>query len=291
MAARARTAMRYRHDKSCDATMMSSKPTFAASQRSPQVSVVIPLRNEEDAISPLVAKLCASLAHIHFEIVLVDDGSTDATRSICLGLSAQDRRICIVGHDRSCGQSAALHSGVLFAKADVIATLDGDGQNPPENLPKLLDPMIGASADPLCGLVAGQRVGRKDSLSKRMASRFANALRSAVLRDGTRDTGCGLKAFRRDAFLALPYFNNMHRYLPALFAREGWRVAHVDVTHAPREFGSSKYGNLDRAIAGVADLAGVAWLIHRRKLGSPKLVSTPIAAIRPEETETYRRIV
>ncbi|QYK42039.1 MAG: glycosyltransferase family 2 protein [Paracoccaceae bacterium] len=231
----------------------------------PRLSVVVPLHNEEGAIDGLVADIGTALASWSYELILVDDGSTDSTRSRCMALAAQDARIVVLGHPRAAGQSAALHSGVLAARATVVATLDGDGQNPPENLPRLVAPLIGPQARPACGLVAGQRVGRKDSLSKRLASRLANALRSAVLRDGTRDTGCGLKAFRRDAFLALPYFNHMHRYLPALFARDGWQVQLVDVTHGPRLTGRSKYGNLDRALAGILDLAGVAWLIRRRK--------------------------
>jgi glycosyltransferase involved in cell wall biosynthesis len=231
----------------------------------PELSVVVPLRNEEGAIEELAGRIAAALGAMAYEILLVDDGSTDGTRARCLSLAAQDRRIRVLGHAASAGQSAALHSGVLAARAPVIATLDGDGQNPPEDLPRLIAPLVGPGADPACGLVAGQRVGRQDSLSKRLASRFANRLRSAVLRDGTRDTGCGLKAFRRDAFLALPFFNHMHRYLPALFSRDNWQVRHVDVGHAPRRTGRSKYGNLDRALAGIVDLAGVAWLIRRRK--------------------------
>lgn len=245
---------------------MHSSPTPLPPSRLPlRLSVVVPLHNEEGAIENLVADITESLASWPYELILVDDGSTDSTRSKCLALAARDGRIVVLGHPRSGGQSAALHSGVLAARAAIVATLDGDGQNPPENLPRLVAPLIGPDVDPACGLVAGQRIGRKDILSKRLASRFANAIRSAVLRDGTRDTGCGLKAFRREAFLALPYFDHMHRYLPALFARDGWKVQLVDVTHAPRRSGRSKYGNLDRALAGILDLAGVAWLIHRRK--------------------------
>lgn len=257
----------------------------------PRLSVVVPLRNEEGAIDTLVAGIVAALSDQGFELLLVDDGSTDATRAKCLALAAGDSRIRVLGHPVSAGQSAALHSGVGAARAAIVATLDGDGQNPPENLPRLIAPLLGSGADPACGLVAGQRVGRKDSLSKRLASRFANGLRSAILRDGTRDTGCGLKAFRRDAFLALPYFNHMHRYLPALFARDGWQVRLVDVSHAPRMAGKSKYGNLDRALVGIVDLAGVAWLIRRRKTARPDVltpgpvadrVTRPAAALAPE---------
>jgi dolichol-phosphate mannosyltransferase len=257
----------------------SGRATRVISSDLPQVSVVVPLRNEEHAISPLVGGILQALATLSFEIVLVDDGSTDRTREACLALAAADARIRVLGHDRSAGQSAALHSGVLAAMAPLVATLDGDGQNPPENLPTLIAPFLAADAPAARGLVAGQRVGRKDTLSKRIASRFANAIRSAVLRDGTRDTGCGLKAFRRDAFLALPYFDHMHRYLPALFARDGWQVVLVDVTHAPRRFGRSNYGNLDRALAGLVDLAGVAWLIHRRKKARPTLLSPAAATV------------
>lgn len=236
-----------------------------APDAAPGISLVVPMRNEEGAIEALVAGIAEAMAAWSWELILVDDGSTDQTRAKCLRLAAEDRRIRVLGHPVSAGQSAALHSGVMAARAPIVATLDGDGQNPPENLPRLVAPLVAPGADPTCGLVAGQRVGRRDSLSKRLASRAANAIRSAVLHDGTRDTGCGLKAFRREAFLALPYFNHMHRYLPALFARDGWQVAHVDVTHAPRLAGRSNYGNLDRALVGIVDLIGVAWLIRRRK--------------------------
>jgi dolichol-phosphate mannosyltransferase len=275
--------------------MLSHPPPGPPSSLPPRLSVVVPLRNEEGAIDALVADIATSLRDWSYELLLVDDGSTDGTRARCLALAAGDARITVLGHSRSAGQSAALHSGVLAARAAIVATLDGDGQNPPENLPQLVAPLAGPDADPLCGLVAGQRVGRKDSLSKRLASRFANALRSAVLRDGTRDTGCGLKAFRREAFLALPYFDHMHRYLPALFARDGWRVRLVDVTHAPRRTGRSNYGNLDRALAGILDLAGVAWLIHRRKRAraeqfAPESVPRPVEDVARTAQDTKGRI-
>jgi len=245
--------------------MVSYQPVHLETAGRPVVSVVVPLRNEEGAVAALVGGIAAALDRLAFEVLLVDDGSTDRTRAICLSLAAADARVRVLAHPVSAGQSAALHSGVLAARAEVVATIDGDGQNPPDNLPRLIAPLLAADVAADCGLVAGQRTGRKDSLSKRLASRVANGVRAAILRDGTRDTGCGLKAFRRNAYLALPYFNHMHRYLPALFARDGWKVRLVDVTHAPRRTGRSKYGNLDRALAGIVDLAGVAWLIHRRK--------------------------
>lgn len=256
--------------------MLSRPDDVALPRLPPRLSVVVPLHDEEGAIDDLVADISAALTTWSYELLLVDDGSTDATQARCLAWAARDARIVVLAHPRSGGQSAALHSGVLAARAAIVATLDGDGQNPPANLPRLVAPLLGPTANPNCGLVAGQRVGRKDNLSKRLASRFANGLRAAVLRDGTRDTGCGLKAFRREAFLALPYFNHMHRYLPALFARDGWQVELVDVTHAPRRTGRSKYGNLDRALAGMVDLAGVVWLLHRRKrVRAERLTSRP----------------
>jgi dolichol-phosphate mannosyltransferase len=274
--------------------MASNQLIIPAPSASPGLSLVVPLRNEEGAIDALVAGISAALGTQSYELLLVDDGSSDRTRAKCLAHASMDERIRVLAHPVSAGQSAALHSGVLAARAPIVATLDGDGQNPPDNLPRLIAPLIGPNADLACGLVAGQRVGRMDSLSKRLASRVANALRSAILRDGTRDTGCGLKAFRREAFLALPYFNHMHRYLPALFVRDGWQMRLVDVSHAPRQAGRSNYGNLDRALVGIVDLAGVAWLIRRRKRAraamltpEPATSRTPVRttpALAPEGT-------
>lgn len=236
--------------------------------RSP-TSVVIPCRNEASNILQLIAGIAASLeAGGPFEIIVVDDGSDDGTAGILQAALADWPMLRVLRHDRSGGQSAAVHSGVRAARYDVICTLDGDGQNPPEELPKLVAPFMAADAATL-GLVAGQRVGRKDTLARRLASRFANGLRARILKDGTRDTGCGLKAFRREAFLALPYFDHMHRYLPALFARDGWRIALVDVSHRPRGGGRSHYSNLQRAVVGIFDLMGVAWLLRRRKKSRP----------------------
>lgn len=232
-------------------------------------SIVVPMKNEAGNIARLVDDIEAACAPIGpFELIVVNDGSTDATEATGIVLARTRPWLRIVRHDLSAGQSAAVHSGVLLAQAPVVATLDGDGQNPPDQLPHLLQPLLEGAPDDL-GLVAGQRTGRKDTFSKRLASKFANGLRARVLRDGTRDTGCGLKAFRRDAYLALPFFNHQHRYLPALFARDGWQIRHVDVTHRPREAGQSNYNNLQRALVGVYDLIGVAWLLRRRKLARP----------------------
>ncbi|MEM6586562.1 MAG: glycosyltransferase family 2 protein, partial [Pseudomonadota bacterium] len=201
---------------------------------------------------------------------VTDDGSSDGTDAALRDWARAHRHVSlsIISHPRAAGQSAAIHSAVHAASAPIIVTLDGDGQNPPDQIPKLLAPFLGAPNSRL-GLVAGQRMKREDTLSKRVASRLANRLRGALLRDGTRDTGCGLKVFRRDAYLALPYFNHMHRFLPALFQRDGWTIAHIDVTHAPRRTGTSKYNNLSRALVGAVDLIGVVWLMRRGKRIAP----------------------
>jgi len=230
-----------------------------------RLSIVIPARNEADNIIGLVEAIDLALQdHAPFEIIVVDDGSTDASVARLIARAATMPHLRVVRHDRSGGQSAAVHSGVLTATAPIICTLDGDGQNPPEELPKLAAPLLNDTTGRI-GLVAGQRVKRQDTWSKKIASRLANAIRGWLLKDGTRDTGCGLKAFRREAFLALPYFDHMHRYLPALFARDGWQVAHVDVGHRPRGAGRSNYSNLQRGLVGAVDLIGVAWLLRRRK--------------------------
>ena len=227
------------------------------------ISIVIPARNEAENIGVLVQAIDTAMKpHTPFEIIVVDDGSTDDTAKRVRAL--QMPHVRLLRHQNSAGQSAAVHTGVLAATAPIICTLDGDGQNPPEELPRLVAPLRADSSGKI-GLVAGQRVKRQDTWSKKIASRAANALRGWLLNDGTRDSGCGLKAFRRDAFLALPYFNHMHRYLPALFARDGWQVAHVDVSHRPRIAGASNYSNLQRALVGAVDLLGVAWLLRRRK--------------------------
>lgn len=235
----------------------------------PQLSVIIPARNEAENLPRLIAEIETALSALApFEIIVVDDGSTDESISVLDTLGRERPHLRLVRHHRSGGQSAAIHSGVRQARAELVCMLDGDGQNPPSELPKLVAPLSGDPSGRL-GLVAGQRVGRQDTWSKKLASRLANGLRSTLLHDGTRDTGCGLKAFRRDAFLALPYFDHMHRYLPALFKRDGWRVELVDVSHRPRQAGRSNYSNLQRALVGAIDLFGVMWLIRRSKKAQP----------------------
>lgn len=234
------------------------------------LSIVIPARNEAENIRTLLDGIVAALSDApSFEVIVVDDGSSDATGDAVRKASGDDSRIRLLTHPRSAGQSAAVHSGVRAATGRLVCTLDGDGQNPPEELPRLLAPLLAPDASPRLALVAGQRVGRQDTWSKKTASKLANALRGWLLKDGTRDTGCGLKAFRRDVFLTLPYFDHMHRYLPALFKRDGWEIALVDVSHRARGGGRSNYSNLQRGLVGVVDLLGVMWLIRRRKKAEP----------------------
>ena len=229
----------------------------------PAVSVVVPVRNEAGNVAPLVAEIAAALDGERFEVVYVNDGSTDGSEAELKRLMAQSPFLRRVRHKKSCGQSAAVRTGVAAARGSLIVTLDGDGQNDPRFIPALLAALRAGA--PRIGLVAGQRVKRKASGFKQVQSRIANAVRGAVLRDGTRDTGCGLKAFRRDVFLSLPYFDGLHRFLPALVRREGFDIGYVAVVDRPRGQGVSNYGLWDRLWIGILDLAGVWWLIRRKK--------------------------
>jgi len=230
----------------------------------PAVAVVVPVRNEAGNIEPLVREIAKALdGQWPFEVVYVNDGSTDGSEAEFKRLMAQYPWLRRVRHQQSCGQSAAVRSGVSAARAPLIVTIDGDGQNDPTFIPALLRKL--ESGVPRIGLVAGQRVKRKSGGFKKLQSRIANAVRGAVLRDGTRDTGCGLKAFRRDVFLRMPYFDGLHRFLPALVKREGYEIGYVDVVDRPRGAGVSNYGMWDRLWVGILDLAGVWWLIRRKK--------------------------
>jgi dolichol-phosphate mannosyltransferase len=235
----------------------------AETPNAPAVSVLVPVRNEAENIAPLVAEIAAALAGRSFEVIYINDGSTDGTEAELARLKAQHPWLRQIRHARSCGQSAALRTGLWAARGPVIATLDGDGQNNPAFLPQLIAKLDQGA--PQVGLVAGQRVGRKATAFKRFQSRFANAVRGAILRDGTRDSGCGLKAFPRDLGLVLPYFDGLHRFLPALVRREGRDIAYVDVVDRPRGHGVSNYGFWDRLWIGILDLCGVWWLIRRKK--------------------------
>jgi dolichol-phosphate mannosyltransferase len=230
----------------------------------PAVSVVVPVRNEAGNIAPLIGEIARALdGQWAFEVVYVNDGSSDGTEAELVRLMTQHPWLRRVRHKTSCGQSAAVRTGVTAAHGAIVATIDGDGQNDPAFIPAMLRALEAGA--PRIALIAGQRVGRKASGFKKIQSRIANAVRGAVLRDGTRDTGCGLKAFRRDVFLRLPYFDGLHRFLPALVKREGFGIGYVDVVDRPRGTGVSNYGLWDRLWVGILDLAGVWWLIRRRK--------------------------
>ena len=231
----------------------------------PVISVVIPCRNEAQNLAFLLGEVDAALAQRDYEVMVVDDGATDATGKVLAERIAKaNGRLRHIRHDRSAGQSAAVRSGVFAARGSVVITMDGDGQNDPAYLPKLADTLL--SAGPEVAIVAGQRLKRTDTKLKQMASKFANGLRQSILRDDTRDSGCGLKAVRTEIFRALPFFDGWHRYLPALVLREGFGVLHLDVVDRSRRHGKSNYGILDRGLRGVLDLFGVWWLRRRRKV-------------------------
>ena len=228
----------------------------------PAVSVVVPVKNEAGNIALLVAEIADALQGRSFEIVYVNDGSEDATEAELLGLMAQWPCLRQIRHEKSYGQSAAVRTGVALARAPIVVTLDGDCQNDPAYIPQMIAKLESA---PLVGLVAAQRVGRKATISKKLQSRIANSVRRALLKDGTRDTGCGMKAFRRDLFLSLPYFDGIYCFLPALVRREGLDIGYVDIVDRPRRLGTSNYGMWNWLWVGVLDMAGVWWLIRRRQ--------------------------
>ena len=231
-----------------------------------EISVTVPAKNEAGNIEPLVREILAALKGQAFEIVYVDDGSSDGTAQSLLALRASVPELRVIQHDRSCGQSQALRTAITAARGTLIVTIDGDGQNDPADIPSLIDAWRREGNRGDVGLVAGQRRKRQDTLSKRLASRLANAIRRRALKDDTQDTGCGLKLIPRAVYQRLPYFDHMHRFLPALVKREGLKVAFVSVNHRPRQHGKSNYGNLDRALVSIRDLMGVMWLISRCRL-------------------------
>ncbi|HXW48958.1 MAG TPA: glycosyltransferase [Xanthobacteraceae bacterium] len=232
-------------------------------REAPAISVVVPVRNEAGNIAPLIAEIATALQDRTFEIVYVNDGSGDSTEQELRVLMREHSWLRQIRHARSCGQSAAIRTGVAMARASLVVTIDGDGQNDPAFIPALITAFDAGA--PHIGLIAGQRVGRKATAFKKLQSRLANGIRGAVLKDGTRDTGCGLKAFRRDLFLSLPYFDGLHRFLPALVRREGFDVGYVEVVDRPRRHGASNYGFWDRLWIGMVDLFGVWWLVRRKK--------------------------
>jgi len=226
------------------------------------LSVVVPVHNEAENISPLIQEIELALAGtVNYEIVYVNDGSTDDTAKRLAEAKAQHAKLRVIHHAKSCGQSTALRTGIKAAKGDWIVTLDGDGQNDPGDI-KMLISALKEGVD----LVGGnRRHARRDSWIKRVSSIIANGVRSWLLNDSTPDTGCGLKLIRRDAFLDLPYFDHMHRFLPALVQRRGGGVVSVPVNHRAREHGQSKYGTIDRLMVGIVDLVGMLWLLRRAK--------------------------
>lgn len=233
----------------------------------PELSVVVPVKDEVENAVPLLNEICAALrGKTSFEVLFVDDGSSDGTPDALVAARSHSPELRVLRHAKNSGQSRAIRSGVIAARGKLIATLDGDGQNDPADIPSLLAVWAKASAGtPPLGLVAGQRRKREDNVIKRMSSRVGNGVRQWLLKDGTRDTGCGLKVFSREAFLALPYFDHIHRFMPALMLREGYRLEHVDVHHRPRSHGTSKYGTLDRLLVSLSDLVGVRWLNRRAR--------------------------
>ncbi|THD82552.1 MAG: glycosyltransferase family 2 protein [Phenylobacterium sp.] len=229
----------------------------------PEISVVVPVFDEEGAAPDLAREIAAAFKGRKFEIVFVDDASRDGTRAALTALKREIPQLRVLGHRNNAGQSRAIRTGILGAKGAVVVTLDGDGQNDPADGPKLVDALLAGPPD--LALVGGERVKRQDSQAKKVASRIGNGVRKRLLKDTANDTGCGLKAFRREAFLRLPYFDHIHRYLPALMVREGYRTAFLPVNHRHRTTGRSKYTNLGRLWVSLSDLFGVIWLQSRAR--------------------------
>lgn len=231
-----------------------------------EFSVVVPVMNEEGNTATLAREIAAMLDGRSYEMIFVDDASRDDTRAELAALKAELPALRVLGHRKNAGQSRAVRSGVLAARAPVIGTLDGDGQNDPADLPKLLAKITRPEAPPNLGMVAGNRLKRQDNWSKRAASQIANSIRRAALKDNAIDSGSGVKVFKREAFLRLPYFDHMHRFMAALMLREGYAVEFLPVNHRQRSAGRSKYTNLGRLAANMTDLWGVMWLRSRARL-------------------------
>lgn len=235
------------------------------SSLAPAVSVVVPMHNEEGNAGALVREIAAALAGQAFEIVAVNDASKDGTLAELQAVKAEVAQLRIVSHRSNAGQSRAVRTGFMMARAPVVCTLDGDGQNPPADLPALIAQLTRDGAPGALAMVGGERVGRQDSAWKKFASRVGNGIRKRLLNDEAKDTGCGIKAMRREAYLALPYFDHQHRFLPALMKREGYTVEFHPVSHRPRTAGTSKYTNIGRLFASISDIMGVMWLNSRSR--------------------------
>mgnify|MGYP006273111853 CR=1 FL=1 len=258
---RARNQEAPRHPESLAEPSFRPEARVLSAHRTPVLSVVVPMHNEQDNVVPLLDEIVAAVVPLgEIEIVFVDDGSSDATPNI---LRAQARKgLVVVRHKSNCGQSAALLSGVRVARAPWVATLDGDGQNDPADIPSLWR-MLTTSTDPALKMIAGHRKRRQDTWGKRVSSRIANGVRGWLLGDQTPDTGCGLKLFERETFLRAPHFDHFHRFLPALFQQAGAHVTSVEVRHRPRLRGRSHYGVGNRLWVGISDVLGVMWLKRR----------------------------
>ena len=229
----------------------------------PDYSIVVPVYDEGEAAPLLAREIAAAFGDRSYEMIFVNDASKDDTQAQLTALKGAFPQLRVLAHRKNSGQSRAIRSGILEARAPIIVTLDGDGQNDPADAPRLAERLKASPRE--LALVGGERVKRQDSEAKRWASRWANRIRRRLLNDNCNDTGCGLKAFRREAFLRLPYFDHIHRYLPALMLREGYEVAFEPVNHRHRETGVSKYNNWGRLKASVSDLLGVMWLNTRAR--------------------------
>lgn len=232
----------------------------------PLISVVVPAFNEAENVENLASEIDQALSDLPYEMIFIDDASTDDTKSVLVEMKSRFPYLRVLSHRQNSGQSRGVRSGVRAARAEIIATLDSDGQNDPADIPKLYQQLTRADAPKQLAMVGGRRAKRIDSSAKKLASRFGNGVRKRLLKDDADDTGCGLKLFRKDAFLALPYFDHIHRYIPALMLREGYAIEFADVNHRAREFGVSKYTNFGRLKVSIADLRGVIWLRKRMKL-------------------------
>lgn len=230
-----------------------------------EFSVVVPVHNEAENVGQLISEIAAALDGRAFEMVFVDDASTDDTRAVLADLKVQYPQLRVLGHRKNAGQSRAIRSGIMAARAPVIGTLDGDGQNDPADLPALYRKLTRDDAPADLRMVMGRRADRKDSAWKKFGSRFGNGIRRRMLRDDCDDSGCGIKVMDRATFLSLPYFDHMHRYMPALMGAEGHTTEFVNVNHRNREAGVSKYNNFGRLWAALSDMRGVMWLIRRRR--------------------------
>ena len=245
------------------AVKAAPKAVAKALSATPDFSVVVPVFDEGGAAPALAREIAGAFKGANFEMVFVNDASRDNTLALLTELKAELPMLRVLSHRRNSGQSRSIRTGILAARAPIVITLDGDGQNDPADAPRLAQALKAGPEE--LAMIGGERVKRQDSAAKKIASRFGNGVRSWLLKDGATDTGCGLKAFRREAFLRLPYFDHIHRYLPALMMREGYQIAFQPVNHRHRETGVSKYTNFGRLKASVSDLLGVMWLQSRAR--------------------------